>query len=356
MPLYLNYLGFSTDQIGLQLALGAVIAVIGQPLFGYVSDRLQSTKKVLIGVMIAGLISGMIYFMLDSFYFVIVSFIILNFFMSASGPLIENLTIAYSQRYNANYGLIRLWGDIGVGTSSVVVAFLISLIGIQYMGAIYIAMLLAGMITALFLQDVERKSKAVISMKSIGQLFSNRNYLWFLFISLIIFTTNRMNDSLLTVYLSNLGATESQIGMAWMLATFASAPLFIVMGKLLKKYSEMVFVSIAAFLYSVRWFLYSWFDDAVVIIYLQLLNGISFPVFIVAALFLVTKIVQDEVIATAQTVYIAVIVGLGGLIGSGGGGWYMESFGPQATYVLGGYITLIGAILSVITLYKQKKQ
>ncbi len=353
MPLYLKELGLSTEQVGFQLAMGAVIAVIGQPFFGYVSDKLQSTKKVLISVMIISLFISFFYFTAKSFVSLLILFIVLNFFKSSTGPLMENITITFSQKNNKNYGSIRLWGDVGVGSAAVILGVLIGVFGIEYLGVMYALILVAAIIVSFFLRDGRQKSATPISLYSVLKLLKNKEYLWFLLLSLILFTTHRMNDSLLTVYLSDLGASESHVGLAWMIATFASAPMFIVMGKLLKKYKELTLVLVAAIFYCIRWFLYGFFDHSIVLIYLQLMNGITFPLFIVAALFFVTRIVPSEIAATGQTIFIAVIVGIGGLIGSGGGGWYMGRYGAPATYQLGTIITIIGAILCALTLYYQ---
>ena len=125
MPLYLKDLGLTTEEIGFLLAMGAVIAIIGQPFFGYVSDRIQSTKKVLISVMVCSLFVSFFYFSVQSFIMLLILFIVLNFFQSSSGPLIENITITYSKKHNKNYGLIRLWGDVGVGAAAVILGALI---------------------------------------------------------------------------------------------------------------------------------------------------------------------------------------------------------------------------------------
>lgn len=354
MPLYLKDQGYSTEQIGLQLALGSVIAVFGQPFFGFISDRIQSTKKVLLFVVITGLFVSFFYFSAHSFYIMLLLFIALNFFISASGPLIENMTIDYSTKNNKNYGLIRLWGDVGIGASSVLVGLLVGWIGIKYLGFVYAFILLVTICVGFTLKDGRQKTSTPISIKSIKKLLTNRSYLWFLLLGLVAFVPSRMNDVMLTVYLSDLGASESQIGAAWMVATFASAPLFILMGRILKRYQEITLVLIASALYSVRWLLYSLFDDPFTIILLQLMNGITFPLYIVAALFFVTKIIPEEIIATGQTIFIAIIVGIGGLIGSGGGGWFMQHYGAISTYQLGAFISIIGTVLCVITIYVQQ--
>ncbi|MBS4206970.1 MFS transporter [Bacillus sp. FJAT-50079] len=356
MPLYLKELGLSTEQIGLQLAMGAVISIVGQPFFGFVSDKIQSTKRVLIVIMFAALAVSFFYFSVQSSFLLLILFMTLNLFASSTGPLTENLSITYSQRNNKNYGAIRLWGDVGVGTGSVVFGFLIGVIGLQHLGKMYAIILILTIIVSFFLQDGRKTNAKAITLGSIHQLFKNREYMLFLSICLLIFMTHRMNDSLLTVYISDLGATELQVGVSWMVATFSTVPLFIIVGKLLTQYKELTLIFVAAVLYCVRWFLYSLFNEPIAFILLQAMHGITFPIFIVAAMFFVTRIVPEEIAATGQTIFIAVIVGLGGLIGSGGGGYFMSHFGASATYLLGASITAVGSVLCLLTVLSRRSR
>lgn len=355
MPLYLREMGLTTEQIGLQLAMGAVISIIGQPFFGFVSDKIQSTKKVLIALMIASLSVSFLYFSVQSVLMLLFLFIAMNFFASSTGPLIENISMTYSQKNNKNYGSLRLWGDVGVGTASVVLGLLIGLVGIKHLGTMYAVILIVAIAVGLFLRDGRKKTTKPITLQSVKKLLQNREYIWFIFICLLIFTTHRMNDSLLTVYLSDIGASELQVGLAWMIATFSTVPLFIFMKKLLTRYKELTLIFFAALLYCVRWILYSFFDEPLALIFLQSMHGITFPIFIVAGMFFVTRIVPEEIVATGQTIFIAVIVGIGGLIGSGGGGLVMAEFGAKSTYRLGAGVTILGVILCAITLYAQQR-
>ncbi|MFK4998873.1 MFS transporter [Bacillus sp. N9] len=86
------------------------------------------------------------------------------------------------------------------------------------------------------------------------------------------------------------------------------------------------------------------FDEPLALILLQAMHGLTFPIFIVAGMFFVTRSVPEEIVATGQTIFIAVIVGIGGLIGSGGGGFFMSHFGASATYLLGASITAVGTV------------
>lgn len=140
-----------------------------------------------------------------------------------------------------------------------------------------------------------------------------------------------------------------------MFATFSSVPIFALTGLLLKRFKEMTLLMVAAFLYSIRWFLYGVWDDPQILTYLQLLHGVTFPLFFVAVFHYVTKLVPRELIATGQLLFIASTIGLGGLLGNAGGGWHMETYSPQETYHLAGYFSLIASILIMITLLYSRR-
>lgn len=357
MPLYLQYRGLHTGQIGFLMAMGSIVAVLGQPFFGYLSDKFQSTKKVLISVMSMTLILSTFFFSATTFYTLLFIFMFQNFFASAQGPLAENITINYCEKNNKNYGAIRMWGDIGSGTSAVVLGFFMGIFGMGRVGLMFQVIVMSGILLAFMLRDDRTVTETTaINFHSLSEILTNKRYIWFLILSILIYTTHRMNDSLLSVYLSTLGATETEVGIAWMIATFATTPFFILISKLLKQYRELTLILIGAIIYVLRWFLYSIVDSIHGIQLLQLMNGITFPLFMVPAMFLATRLVPKRLAATGQTLFIAVIIGLGGLIGSWGGGSFMALFGPQATYRLGSVITLFGAILCGFTLYMTVKK
>ncbi|MFA9557039.1 MFS transporter [Evansella sp. AB-rgal1] len=351
-PLYLQHLGLSTSQVGIIVAMGSVVSVIGQPIWGYISDKLHSIKKVLLIVMMGSLIMSFFLYSVNTFFTILIIFTCFMFFMTSCGPLTESIAIRFAAENNKNYGVMRSFGAIGTGTSSLVLGTLLGVIGIHYLGWMYASIMMIAIPLVFLLQDpIQVESKEPITISSVKKLMGNKKYIWMLFISFLLLITHKMNDSLFSIYLSELGAREAEIGRAWMVATFSSVPAFALTGYLIKRCPEIILISMAGFLYALRWFLYGYWDEPVVLIYLQMMQGVTFPILFVSAFSYVTKLIPKELLGTGQLLFIASTMGLGGLFGSAGGGWYMEHFSPQATYYLGSFITLGGAMLATATIF-----
>jgi PPP family 3-phenylpropionic acid transporter len=162
------------------------------------------------------------------------------FFMTSFGPLTDNISMQYARAYQKNYGAMRSFGSIGVGTASLVLGILIGVVGIDYLGWMYASIMIVA-IPLIFLIEEKRNEQTksdqpAISFKSIKKLLENKRYIWVVILGLLILTPHKMNDSLYTIYLSEMGAKEQQVGLAWMLATFSSVPLFILTGVLIKRF------------------------------------------------------------------------------------------------------------------------
>lgn len=359
LPLYLQYQGLATDRIGLIMAMGSVMAVIGQPIWGYISDKMNSAKKVLLFIMVSALLFSFLFFAVESFWPLLLLFTLFMFFMTSCGPLTDSIAMQYANKHHKNYGAMRSFGSIGVGTSALILGMIIGIVGIQYLGWMYAIIMLAAIPLVLIINESGREEttsyRPPISLSSFKKLLRNKKYIWVMIISFIIFTPHKMNDSLFTIYLADLGASEQQIGLAWMFATFSSVPIFALTGMLLKSFKEMSLLMVAAFLFSMRWFLYGVWDDPQVLTYLQLFQGVTFPLFFVAVYHYVTKLIPKELIATGQLLFVATTIGLGGLLGNAGGGWHMENYSPQATYHLAGYFSLVGTALITITILYSRR-
>ncbi|MDG5789551.1 MFS transporter [Evansella sp. AB-P1] len=351
VPLYLQSQGLGKDQIGLIVAMGSIISVIGQPFWGFVSDKIKSTRTVLLFVMIFSLLTSSLFFSANTFILIIFLYTFFMFFMTSSGPLTDSIAMQFATDHNKNYGVLRSCGTVGVGTSSFILGIIIGIVGIQYIGWMYGIIMIVAIPLVFLLYDKRRggKNQAPISISSVKIIVKNKKYLWMVFITFILLITHKMNDSLFSIYLTEVGGRESQVGLAWMIATFSSVPAFVLTGMLIKRYHEIGLVAIAAFLFSIRWFLYGYFDDPQILIYLQGMQGITFPFLFVAAFTYVTKQLPKELLATGQLMFMASTMGMGGLIGSAGGGWYMEHFSPQGAYLLCGIITLFGCLLASVT-------
>lgn len=355
LPVYFTHKGLNPGQIGSILAGASFVAIFAQPFWGFVSDKQKTVKKVLLLIMIAGFFLSIGFFSADTLLWISIFYFIFSFFNSASGPLSETLCISYAQQHNTEFGRVRLWGEVGVGTSAFAFGFFVQYVGINHSWLIYLIILSFAIIAGFRLPDAKATS-APVNLLALGKLFINRKLLWFLLLVLLVGIPHRMNDSMFSIYLEELGGSGSQLGLAWSLATLSTIPGLIYVGKLIQRWNELGIFFVASVIYALRWIIYSLADTPSILITFQLLNSLTFPLFLVACVSYLMAIVPVELRATGLAAFSVTLGGLGGIIGNAGGGYVIEHFGAPTAYTIGAVLATLGALGAIGTnIYNNRK-
>ncbi len=355
LPVYLLHKDLTATEIGLLLGIGSLVAMFAQPIIGFTSDKLKTIKKVLLWVIILCFMSGFAFFSVDSSKLIFVFLLVLFFFLFPLSPLSDSLAIKFAYENNRNYGSIRLWGAFGKGVAALLFGFIFERMGILSLSYIFSISLLLVFLVAFLLKD-SPPAKMKVTKGSLKLLFTKPMFLWFLLIILFISIPHRMNDNLLSVYLIELGATETQVGLAWTIGTLSSVPMFALIGVILHRFHELLILITASLLYAIRWGIYGIVEDIQLLIYFQFLHGFTFPLFFLASIQFINKIVPEELRATGQATFAAVFGGLGAIIGSSGGGWLMDTYSYHLTYWVGSLYAIVGGIAVVCTyIYIKRK-
>ncbi len=355
IPLYFQNAGLSSTEIGTILGLGSFVSVFAQPFWGIVSDRKRTVKKVLIFLMFATLLSSIALYSVHALIPLLAIACVFFFFHNAMPALTDSMAVTTAEETGRSYGGFRMWGDFGVGTSSLVLGLLLGIVGIQYLWFFYAGIMFIAIGLAFTLKDASIKAKP-ITRQAVASLFTNKPFLWLMFIVFFLSLPHRMNDGLLGIYMTSVGGTTSQVGQAWMVATFSSLPAFALTGYLLRHNREYLILAATGFIYAARWVFVSHVSDPTVLIYLSAIQGLCFPVFFVTTIHLMHRIVPPEVRNTGQTTFAAVFGGLASIVGSAGGGWVMDYVAPAFAYVLSTYISLFGGLCALATYFYVRRR
>lgn len=347
-PLYLQNQGLNPGQIGNIVALGSLVSMFASLFWGYVSDKSKTIKRILQFGLISSLLLSIGLFSAKSFIVILLFYGIFKFFNSPSGTLSETLTVSYAHRNNRDFGRIRLWGEVGVGVSALTLGMIAERIGINNLWFIYAVTVVFAILATFLLEDVKATTKPV-KITTLRKALIQPKLLWFLFIVLLMGIPHLMNDSMLAIFLSQLGAAESKVGLAWLVATLSTIPALIFVGKMINKWNELAIFVIAALIYTVRWFVYSQAQSPSVLIAAQLLHSLTFPLLLVASVQYIFRIVPEEMRATGQATFAVTFYGLAAIIGNSAGGYIFEHYGPHTAYAAGSVLALIGAIAAMAT-------
>lgn len=347
LPLYLKYRGLNGTEIGWVMAVGPFATIISQPFWGYISDKYKTVKRSLLICIVGLLISSVLFFQMNQLLAIILMGSVFYFFTTPIGALGDSLAQRRAYDLKVSFGTIRMWGSIGFATSALIIGELLARVGVQYMIYPYLFFGTLALLVTFKLKDVPVESDP-ISFRDLSKLLTNKPYLIFLGLMMFLTISHRANDSFIGLYIAELGGNEGLVGVAWFVGVISEAAIFAFAGYWFRKYHPLVFIIAAGVLYSIRWFFYASFDSPYQVIALQVLHGVTFGVFYLAAFDYISRLIPKLLQSTGHLVFFATFFGVSGIIGSLVGGVLIDNYGGSTLYTAIGILSLLGAISMTI--------
>ncbi|WP_068781096.1 MFS transporter [Paenibacillus sp. GM2] len=351
LPLYFSDRGLSETQIGTIVGIGGFITLIAQPLWGMISDRLRTIRKVLLLLVICCTVTGYSLYSTDHYPLILLFVMLTYFFLMPIDPLTESLNFRVAESEGISYGSLRTYGALGYAVMSLAAGFLMTEYGSRSLGITFAALGLISLVVAFLMPDAPVSGKP-LTIKSLKNFLSNKETLLFLILVFISSIPARMNDTYLGLYIKDLGGKPDLLGLAWFLAAGSEILVFSLSFWWLRKNKELALIAIAGAFYFIRFFISAWIKDPNWLAYIQLLQIFTFPIFYTAAIQYLYRIVPVEWRATGQTVLALLFFGVSGIIASFAGGALYQALGGHTMYLTISVLSLIGMLFGIVLYLK----
>lgn len=347
LPVYFDEQGLSPSQIGFIVGTGGFITIVAQPLWGMISDRTKTIRKVLLLLLVCAIMTGFVLYHTGTYSLIILFAMLTYFFLMPVDPLTESLNFRVAESAGISYGSLRTYGALGYAVMSLFAGYFMTSYGAHSLAYLFAAIGLVSFVITLFMPDAPVSGKPV-TLSSLKHFLSSKETLLFLILVFISSIPARMNDTYLGVYIKELGGTASLVGQAWFLAAGSEIVVFALSFWWLRKGSELMLIAFSGFFYFVRFFASAWIEDPHLLAYLQLLQLLTFPVFYSAAIQYLYRIVPVEWRATGQTVLALLFFGVSGIIASFAGGALYEAFGGRTLFLTISGMSLAGTLFGIV--------
>ena len=126
--------------------------------------------------------------------------------------------------------------------------------------------------------------------------------------------------------------------------------------KLLKKYGELNIYIAAVVLYVIRMLLSAYSSNYMMVIAVQLMQSITYPLYMVAVMQYIYLIVPHKVRASGITLLSSLGFGLGGLIGNLGGGFILQYKDPFFLYKTMAFACFVALIIASLLKFLDKSR
>lgn len=349
LAVYFKSRGLNYIQSGFAFSLTSLVSIGAQPLMGYISDKYLNKKLMILINMLACTVLIYLYILADGFYGVIFAIIALLLFQSSIMSIMDAYCYDIAEKDpQVNYGQVRLMGSVGFAFVSLALGLLIQSYGINTSFYMYSAFFL---IAALFVSGINYKSESHIARptsKDVLEVLKNYKFILFVLSVLFLNISLQSHSSYIATLIEATGGNVANLGIVWFGSAISELPAFFFSSKLLKRVGVLNIYMIAVVLYMIRMLLSAYSSSYSMVIAVQLMQSITYPLYMVAVIQYVYVIVPDKVKASGITLLSSLGFGLGGLIGNLGGGFILQYKDPFFLYkamAMACFVALIIALL-----------
>ena len=352
-----NEIGLSAGQVGMVAALQIVGGYIVGPGMSLAVDKYRIHKVVWITSMLLCIIPVELITLAKSFGSAVGIALAIAALNAPISSLLDSSTLCFLGPRSHEYGKIRMFGAVGWGLGSLVAGSIVQELGTQYafhlfgLCMVMVAVIVVTLDFTVMHEEVEDIMEDSVSFfNSVVLLIPSWSYAFFLFVAVVAGFGATSLQSLLLMFLSDLGAPDFLEGLTLSVATISELPIFWMSGSIIKRYgaSSLLCASMVAF--TVRSTLVSFLKNPWMVLPLQLLHGFTFAGAWTAGVALAKENSPVGLETSGQSIFSLAYNGIGGLSGSIIGGQLYDLVGPRRMYQIKGLLFAITVCLYLLTL------
>ena len=350
LVLYYQNLGFSGAQIGLLTGITPLITLFGAPLWTNLADITRRHRLLMSLAILGGAVTIAAFPFFTSFAPVLVMALLYTACSAPVSAFADSATLFMLADKKELYGRMRLGGTLGFGAVVTFAGTLVQNYGLRFAfwgGAVFL--LLALVISQKLIHSPARASAA--KPGSMRALLTNRRWNLFLTAAFAGGLAMASNINYLFSYLKELGMSESMMGFVLTIGTVAEIPIFFFGHRLIQRFTSYRLFMLAIIVAGARLVLLAGSSSPIVILSLQLLNGLAFPAMWLAGVAYADENAPVGLGATAQGMFGAMVFGFGMAVGGFVGGPLLDNLGGRGLFLAFGLVVL--AIVGLVALIQK---
>ena len=329
LVLYFESLGLSGRQIGVLNSLYPLMALVAAPVWGLLADATGRSKALLMLAATASLLVLLIPTTTNYVYLIVLSGLF-SLFVAPLVPMLDHTVLGLLSGQKGRYGRVRLWGAVGWGLSAPVVGSVTDQAGLAWafysFGGLMLGLVMV--VSSLKIPPVETKDRSRPAFSS----FLTSSWLAFLLLAFLGGVSLNVTGNFLYLYMADLGASGRIVGASLTVSTLSEIPFMFFSRGLLKRFKARPLLLFALLIFVLRLVLYSFITVPWLLLPVQLLHGASFSLLWVAGVAYADSLAPASAGATSQGLFSAVVMGLGGVVGSLVGGVLYDALGPAGMF------------------------
>ncbi len=343
--LYLAGEGFAAGEIAAILALPQFARIFAPMAWGWLSDATGSRRGVV--ALSSGLTTvavGLLFFV-SGFLPTALAVALVGVCSAAILSIVDALAFSVLAPHTHRYGPVRMWGSVGFIVAVLATGAMLDALPVRKLLWVLFGLSLASFVIA-FQLPAPAVEKAAQVKGSLRAILRRPEVVAFFAACTCMTVAHGALYAFYSLYLVDHGYSKSVVGILWMLGVVAEIGVFLVMPKLVRRFSLRVIllasfiaagVRFAAIGLGVEWL--------VVLVAAQVLHAATFGSFHAASLAVVHRVFAGPLQVRGQSLYMSLCYGLGGVAGTLLAGATWEPLGSTITFGISALFGFLGAAL-----------
>lgn len=343
--LYLEHLHFSPAEIGELSALLVIGKLLAPYIWGWVADHSGERMRVIRSAALASCLVFIGAFFTRDYWPLAVVMFIYGFFWSAPLPQFEAVTLNHLGDKAQDYTRIRVWGSIGFIVTVIVLGFVLDKIGLDQLPWIALLLTVGIWLTTLTVpcdQALVRHS----ARGSIMKVIRTPTVLAMLVAFFLMQVAHGTYYSFFSLYLEAFDYSRTVIGQLWALGVIAEVGLFLIMLRLLNRFTlrHLLLFSLACATF--RWWLIAECPSSLpIMLFSQCLHAATFGIHHAVAIQLIHQYFHGNHQGRGQALYSSLSYGAGGALGALISGYIWQGIGARETFWFAAFMSLLGWLI-----------
>jgi PPP family 3-phenylpropionic acid transporter len=343
--LYLNKLGFSGVQIGILLALMPLARVVAPPAWAWLADHQGRRRPLVRMTTAAAAVSCTGFLFAKSFAGLFVVILLLNVFWCAALPLVEATTMAHLKGRLGDYGRIRVWGSVSFMLSVIVLGQILDYTGILWLPLMLVALFTVNAMAAWIL-PVDRAHAHHEEHVPLREILRRPEVLALFAACFLMALAHGPYNTFYSIHLVEHGYSKSAVGWMWAVSVLAEIVVFLLMPRLLRRFSIPAIMSFSLGCAVVRFLIVGWLTQSTLLMALaQTMHAATFGAHHAAALAAIHHFFRGRTQSRGQALYTSFGFGAGGVLGGLASGWLWQHTSPAVTFTCASGVALIALLV-----------
>lgn len=304
---WLESVGFESEQIGLLLGLGYGMRVAGNLVILKNVKRAELLVPVTRLLIWAGLICFCGFYLSHAFWPILIFTLLANFIYPTLLPLTDSIAARMVLQVKLDYGKVRLWGSAAFIAGVSLIGFIIQHLGPAWIHhTIVLFLVLAGFCAHIPMTPAPKAIGQEREGHGYFRLLRSKPFLIFLTIEALIYGSHAAYNSFSAIYWKSQHIPAPTISALWTIGVVFEIVMFAMSRRLLANWSPERLMLVAAFGCVVRWSTLASTVELWALFPAQALHAVTYVFAHLGAMRYLAERMPREAMIPGQTLYSAI--------------------------------------------------